>query len=389
MSFSRPVKSFFVFLPIFLVFAANQVTGWWILRAWNVRGVIDFQDLNAVLYNTDCFNEIGWSIYGTQAGDACQNYVYGSTLIQFLDLFSLGSAERVPLGWAALVIISYILSQIGLALINTSKKIFAVFILLAVSPPILLLVERGNFDWLVFACLFLGALGFSKKHNFLGFLILAFSALLKFYTFPVLLLSILLLKNRKQKLLALLLSLVVLLQIIRDLLELRSIYIGAWFAAFGNSIWAKYLAKLDINLDVIASAVLGIVVTIFLVFLIKFVLNTESDALFRIHRASTMDYFAIFSSVTFLACYFAGLNYDYRLIYVLPCMWFFISISNTLFRRIIFLLFMVSFFFSYNVKYFQPIGDLSLNLLVAIILLRLFGGIRDLWQSKLRGKHVQ
>ncbi len=386
---SLPSRTILYFFPIFGFLAINQISGWWILRFWNVRGVTDFQDLNAVLYNTDCYQTIGWKIFESQSGEPCQNYVYGSTLIRTLDLMNLGASQRVLIGWIAISLISIGLAIVASALYAKSKKVFVLSLVASISPPVLLLAERGNFDWLIFVCIYSSALCFSKNFKVTGYFILFFSSLLKFYTFPLLIIALIFMKTRKELYLGLLLSCVAISQIILDLLELRSIYIGAWFAAFGNSIWAKYLVKFDLNLGDVEATLLGLIVTVaILIFLFKF-LKVQIPEISKLEHFTQIDYFALFSSITFLGCYFAGLNYDYRLIFLIPSLWFVAEMSSNFRCKSILGLFLLSFLFSYNVKYFQPIGDLAINVLVAFELLVLMRFFSKFVPVKLRSVYVR
>jgi hypothetical protein len=385
---SQRVKIVLTFLVILAFYAVNHISGWWLLRFWNVRGVMDFQDMNAVLYNTDCFKTIGWAIYDTQSGNACVNYVYGSFLIRALDLFNLGSSQLALIGWLAMALISLIFADMSVKLLERSQIVFFAGLLLIVSPPVLLLVERGNFDWIVFLCIYLGAVCFSKDFRIAGFLILCFSALVKFYTFPLLILSLLFMKDRKQRYAAFLIICAVLVRIILDLMELRSIYIGAWFAAFGNTVWAKYIVRLDINLGVIASTLLGLVVTSILMILVRKTFRYDLIEIKHLKKLSQIDYFALFSSITFLACYFAGMNYDYRLIFLIPALWFLVEKTTLVHNRIVIGLFVLAFAFSYNVGYMQPFGDIAINTLVAILLLSKLHLAKRLWLENFRGSNA-
>ena len=385
---SQRVRILLTFLVIFIFYSLNHISGWWLLRFWNVRGVIDFQDVNAVLYNTDCYKTIGWAIYDTQSGNPCVNYVYGSFLIRTLDLFSLGSSQLALMGWLAMALISFILADVSVKLLQRSQIVFFTGLLLVVSPPVLLLVERGNFDWIVLVCIYLGSICFSKDFRITGFLFLAFSALVKFYTFPLLILSLLFMKNRKQRYATSLITCAVLARIILDLMELRSIYIGAWFAAFGNTVWAKYRVRLDINLGVIASTLFGLVVTSILMILARKTFRYDLIAIKHLKTLSQIEYLALFSSITFLACYFAGMNYDYRLIFLIPALWFFVENTTLIRNKIVLGLFVLAFAFSYNVGYVQPFGDIAINTLVAILLLSKLHLAKRLWLENFRGSNA-
>jgi hypothetical protein len=340
-----------------------------LLRWWTISDGIEFQDLNAVLINVDCYENIGWGVYGAQREDPCQNYVYGSTLIRVLHFLGLGSSNKIILGWLAVVVISYILADVTSSMAKHSHSSYITALLISISPPVLLLIERGNFDWLVFALVYFGASFYARGYRKLGFFVLVFSSLVKFYTFPLTLLCVFLMKNRKEQLFSLLIIGITFTIIVRDITQLRTIYIDGWFAAFGNVTWAKYLILVGIDLHPFAAALLGLLVTGILVLVIRKTYLNPIILKLRIDNLSTLDYFAMFSIFTFLSCFLAGQNFDYRLVFLIPGLWF---LSKTAIRAgLSLILFLVAFFFSYNVLSLQPIGDLAINLIVAVVLLAL------------------
>ena len=357
----------FASLSAFL--ALNASSDWLILRLWNIRGGVEFLDLNAVLVNVDCFENIGWEIYETQQEDPCRNYVYGSTLIRILYLFGLGTSQKLILGWFAAILVAYILSDLTSKISRVSRSTYLIVLLVIISPPVLLLVERANFDWAIFALIYLSAILFARRYEKIGFVVLAFSALLKFYTFPLLCICLILLKTRKERIIGFLISTLTFILIVKDLTLLRTIYVDVWFAAFGNTVWAKYLVVIGVNLNSIATNILGICVTVILVIFLKSLIPKSSLDEIEIKLSSTNEFFAFFSSIVFLSCFFAGMNFDYRLVFLIPALSFVSEIRSSVLTRSYLILFLIAFLFSFSVKILQPIGDLAVNLLVAFMLL--------------------
>lgn len=358
-----------LFLGFSFVFGLNQVTGWQLLQLWNIKGNVIFQDLNTILLNVDCYQAIGWAVYESKVGNGCNNYVYGSVLIRFWDFFGFNSSQEQILGWIAIFLISFALANLIAKIDESNRKIFHIGLLAVFSPPVFLLVERGNLDWLVFFLIYLASISFAKKITYLGFLFLALSALLKFYTFPLLFVIFFLVRRRTDQLLYGFVILAVFVQILFDLSRLKSIYIGGWSAAFGNTVWSQYLDRLGFGVNIYLSATIGICITICLGAIVLRLNPLTSSGLTWAEPLRTMDYFAILSSLTFLGCYFAGLNHDYRLIFMIPILWFFTKGYGFAWGGTFFVLFPPAFWFSFNAKLFQPIGDLAINILVIYLVM--------------------
>jgi hypothetical protein len=361
-----------LFFLVSAYFGLSQLTGWWALKLWNIRGNKDFQDLATILYNSDCFATIGWEIYQPQDGYSCQNYVYGSVLIRILHILGLGSSQSVILGWIALLLVSFILSESVFQLIKAKSRIFLVGLIIVFSPPLLLLIERGNFDWLILLLIYSTSIAFVQKKFGFGFFLLAVSALIKFYTFPLLIFAMFFVKNRRSRYFCLAIVLAVSVQIFLDLIQLKSIYIGGWSAAFGNTIWSQYLELAGLKLDTHIAPILGICAAGVLAFFVLRFAPLVRPRLIPIVNYDVIDYFALLSSLTFIGCYFAGLNHDYRLVFLIPSLVFFARNYGFNQNRIIPILFICVFWFSFNVRYFQPLGDLAINILVVYLVISLY-----------------
>ena len=376
---------------IFVFFAINTLSGWHLLRLWGMR-VADgrnFMDLDAVLINTDCYQEIGWDIYSVQPGDTCRNYVYGSTLIRLLDFLGLGHAQLIPLGWISIAVTTFILADLISRLFAFSNRIYFVGIGAAISPPIMLLVERGNFDWLVLGFVYLSAVFFSRGYKKTGFLLLIFSSLIKFYTFPVLIFALVLLKSNRERFFALLLSILALWQIVYDLQRMKGIIISGWQAAFGNTIWARYLLFREIQLNDFIAILLGCTITIGCVLVFTLIFSIPALKNYGLESLSTSGYLAIFSSISFLGCFFVGMNFDYRLIMLIPALWF-IADNPALKRSLGYsVLFLIPFIFSFNFKILQPVGDFAINIIVALFIIYSFRVIQKSRFLEILGQRVK
>jgi hypothetical protein len=237
------------------------------------------------------------------------------------------------------------------------------------SPPIMLLLERGNFDWVMITMIFAASFFKARGKEFTAFIILTFSALMKFYSFPLLIWFVIFTKSRKKRVAYLTLAICVLVQIYFDLNKLNSINVGKWDASFGNIIWSNYLRGMDVDISSIPGLMIGFVFTLSLMYL--FYLNrTRVKLKIAFEKVgSTFGYFSTYSLVTFVSCYFAGINFDYRLFFLLPLPYFLNQYPNSIWKTFSFILFGLIFWLSFNVGQMQIVGDVLINLVVAALVL--------------------
>jgi hypothetical protein len=80
-----------------------------------------------------------------------------------------------------------------------------------------------------------------------------------------------------------------------------------------------------------------------------------------------IDYSALFAVTIVIVCYFAGLNYDYRLVFLFPTLQVMLYGAHQRIRFLIVTLFLASFWLSFNSGYLQPIGDLAINVIVVVL----------------------
>jgi hypothetical protein len=231
----------------------------------------------------------------------------------------------------------------------------------------MLLVERGNIDWLVFACVYLGAVSFSKGQYIIGILVLALSALFKFYAFPLMLLCFILIKRPIGLMLATLITILTFIQLGQDFVLLRSVYVGSWFASFGNNIWGQYLSRFGLELTAITTIGLGLLCTGVIFLILNSIRPIKEKSLGALSRSGVIDYSALFAVTIVIVCYFAGLNYDYRLVFLFPTLQVMLYGAHQRIRFLIVTLFLASFWLSFNSGYLQPIGDLAINVIVVVL----------------------
>lgn len=311
-------KSMIAILSI--AFSGLYLSGWKPLRIQGIGGGHDYADLASVLNAATCFREIGADVYTDT--DKC-GFQYGLFLLRLINLLHLNSLTPFFLGGLLFALVAFLLLVIGV-FSSLSKKHVAIASLILLSPGPWLLFERGNFDLLIILFLAVAVLSLNSRISFIGAILLLATALMKFYTFPLLLLYIFLEKNKWLKI-AVALAAVAIIPLIVDNITSAPGYPNPMFVAFGLPIpglWVNFFAwrfNFGLELGLVQQYVIGIFA--FLIVLLYFRL-CKGASRFRA-MATKIDFESkleknifLFSSLTYVACFLAGSNFDYRLIFL-------------------------------------------------------------------------
>jgi len=365
----------------FIIFAAYcllQLQGWPILKVWNIYGGGNFADLHLVLEWANCYQNDPTDIYG--ANSPCPGYIYGEPLLYVFSLFGFKVSGTKIIGFILMFFFSFTISSI-LPTETFKNKICALFIL--TSPPVLLLIERGNIDILIFVLILISTYMWTKNYHVLALSLITFTALFKFYTIPIYLLLYILEVNKKIRLKVLIFSVPATLYCIWNLSRIRSSYPGGFSRKFGAGIWTDYIEYFT---GTQISQPLRLLIG-FLVFSLCFMqLNRLSFPLIEKNESSYLQVlFYVFITVH-LACFAAGLNFDYRLIYLIGTFLTFMLIEkNTNFEMvhsIILGLILIAIWLSYPIEFLQPIGDLATELLTCYFVIYALRNYRHLRTEK-------
>ena len=336
-------------------------------------------DLRSVLQSADCYQDEGLKVYSHQIGEKCA-YNYGSVLIRIINLLGIGESSTFIFGLIGILVISVSLSAIELI---SKKKTFPQYMFLLtlfLSPPILLLMERGNIDTLILASTILLIALINRGKNFLSFILIAFMTLFKFYPIVLFGLMFLAIKKRWVLLLALGAFSLVSIQVFYDISRGPG-YINIFWASFGSPIWGIYAGYIGMDIKYQMSIILGGCIFLFSLFCVNKVLRMNKTSLTskQIFDSKNAETVFAYTSTIFIFCYLLGMNFDYRLVFFIICNLILIFCSN-LSSKLIFtikVLLIPAFWFSYNLHDLQPIGDLALAILAAINTLALLRVLLD------------
>ena len=356
-------------LSIFLLFfyLYQNFSSWPLIDYVNAQGPVIYVDTSTVLYYASCFSQIGNAVFAE--GATCARWTYGSGILRVLN-FTGATQEHVNLighFFTYSIVFTFIYY---LYLARTVKLAQITLFLGFISPPIWLIMERANFDTLIYLMVFVSAILFVKNLETLSILILLLSAIFKFYTLPLLVIPFLLSKKFSTKLIGVLALFTGLCLILLDLSKMTGSILQAGNNHFGMKIIGNYLGKIGISLNNYNSYFLGSFLFLICVVFFVYTLRKREPVVLQMQLFSEpIKTIFIFMSSTFLLCFVVGLSVDYRLIfYIASAPYLMIVLRNNL-RYIVFGIFIIGCWLCYPFGIFQTIGDLALELVAALQLI--------------------
>lgn len=361
----------------FVVFMSQQILSWPLVNSSGWGGGSPYIDARSVLHASECSNNIGWDVYNPLRWEDC-GYIYGSQLIRILRALNINPEHTNQVGWLFILFFSIISGYVLTSIRKLSKTQQAASVLILVSPGTMLLLERGNFDSLIIIMLFVSAICIARGYLVLGIILVALTALFKFYTLPLLFMLSFKFRTSRGKILSLILSCFVGYLIVQDLTLIKGDFPSNVMASFGNQIPGLYLNYAGVENTRFHSEILGFTLLILACALIVFFSKGPIAAIVNLMSMkekddSNMQIQLLFFS-TFSICYFAGVNYDYRISLLTVPLLLSLNELRALGRNIWYLLIpsLVIAWTSYNVGALQVVGDAVIIVLTAALLIVAF-----------------
>ena len=329
---------------------------------------VDFGDLGYVI---NCGQAISPEI-GFFSDNGCDTYMYGSINLRIIELLNLNDFSIIVGGSIFFFFITLLFAKLVLVLSRREITLGIFCSAIFFSPPIELILQRANLDALIFILVISSAITFSKGKKFFAMAILAICSLMKFYTLPLLIFVSLFtaVKLRSYRFSQIYLIAVIVIAAI----DISRVPFFPWDARnmFGIPIYAEYLSFVlegeNSHSNRILASASGLIIFGSILFLIhylskRFAIYPDKSAFSRYKQRLSIFFF---SFIVFLSCFIAGLNIDYRLIFLAIPVLVFLSFDIKGFLSFsISTLLLIVMFTSYNTYLLQPVGDLVIMALTS------------------------
>lgn len=373
---SKPLLYMISFLGVSFYYLINVVLDWPIFKGKYLGTEQPYLDLYQTVVQIKCVENRAAQIGFSSASHDC-GYIYSRFLYELISISKVKVDHVFVIGSLLIVTLIIFLFQV---LWRTDLPQFRIqylsfSLLLICSPPMMLLMERGNIDVVVVSLLLMATSSFGTSRNYPKLITFTVATMMKFYTYSTLLI-LSLFANERQRLKYVLFAFSVIPFVVIDINSVKSNLPYPTEAAFGVSLARKYLIEGETNR--VADFFFGVSLLC-----VAMMVVTKIDARYtilptcirykEINFRSNSFGFLVFCSV-FLVNYFITSSYDYRLVFLIVTGWFFSSIVVFTPRQgfLWILLMLISFWFSFNTGRLQVIGDISLGVIVAILMLSIY-----------------
>ena len=271
---------------------------------------------------------------------------------------------------------------------NSPQLLFLFFTL--ISPPILLLLERGNLDILVFLLVVTSSYFLSKNRANFALLILIISSLVKFYTFPLLIFFFYSLKKNQIKFSTIIPILICSVWLVRDLLSVEADYIEITTASFGVSIPTVLLLHSDTGslLTKFISVVIFSSIALFMASKLPKFISKKTLELRINHNFFELVLF-VFCTLIHIMVFLLGMNFSYRLIYLIFAVILISSIIDLGSEKFIFRLkslLLLGLWFSFNLGKLEFVGQIAIYIITLLLTVVLFQFLLLIWQLAKKSK---
>lgn len=323
---SKNLALFFTIVVCWLSIYLDYYLGWWSQAISGLHLRENFLDMKIVVNFADCFKIDGLAVYQPLVGDSidCTGYQYGRTLLQLLNLLNISESSITLLANSGILASLIIITSVFFFFGYSKPSHFFVYFFLLAGAPFRLLLERGNFDLLILALVFLAFLAFSREKQGISFTLVTLAALIKFYAFGLLLLFPLFCKSKKATVIQFFGIICVGLLILRDLRLIQVPFVSTNYISFGAP-WlgewydfsTEYQEFLRLGFSRHFWHFLGVTLLLATAYAIN--LNFRKVSKFEpdVSNYELKGLVVVFMGTPFLICYLYGMNYNYRLFFLI------------------------------------------------------------------------
>ena len=306
-----------------------------------------FADLRLITSASECFQTKGWTMNSASCDPWGRPFNYPSLWVKIFAALGITQINTMFIGTVEIVILSlsffYWICRFRFsAMFREGSALPWLFIFcFLLSPPILLLMERGNIDSLLFASMTLAAELLRRQSIVAAGVLVAFLGSLKLYPFGGLVSILLATQSKRKRILIFIVSFISGLLILGELSFISNRSLTSWNSlSYGIFILPFiFFQKFGMPDSKIAAIALGLLFLIFVTIFCKIAFSKYiNQVTFLIRKHSELEKLFIMFGVTFVTTYLMGTSYDYRLVITFPLfLTFYLSSQSRSEKRLVFI----------------------------------------------------
>jgi hypothetical protein len=272
----------------------------------------------------ECYKNVGFDLFSFDSStfpslESCRNLNYG-----YFSLVSFGFTNFLNQNvvfWGYLQILIFTLLTVKTYFLEKLNMKVFIFLSALFSPGIFLLFASGNMDIQIICLLLISTFLITSKKEKTALSLICITALLKFYTAPIIVMALFLVKEKRSRTYGISLAFTTFFVIAYQMIinPLPPFPNGAQ-NKFGSGIFDNYIRKVGIQVSELQGEILGVILLTLSLFMI-FYFHKKSSQISNIPNklSKKQELFCInflIMACASITCYLAALNVDYRLTFV-------------------------------------------------------------------------
>ncbi len=282
-----------------------------------------FADLRSIITTSECYSSnSSWTFKSESCDPWGRQFNYPIVWLKIFSTLGITEQHTFELGFSFFLLLAVSLLYWNLQIISQNFLTWQPILLSAIyiSPPILLLAERGNTDALIFAFTTLVVFLTSGKASYLNLIAFACLSYLKIFVISALVTTLFQKIDLKKIVFSISLILLIIWHLREDLVYIRSFTSYSFWTSFGVNVIPMGLGKiLNIELSNFHNFISGLLLLFFtLMFLVKIQRNYyfKIDSI-KFKSNSKYNSVVLYSGIL-ITVFFLGTSYDYRLVFIVP-----------------------------------------------------------------------
>lgn len=336
----------------------------------------NFADLRLITGASECLQASSWTTESTSCDLWGRPFNYPSIWVDVFAFLKISNDHARLIGTFEIVLlaVTFLHWILRVNLLGGPKErllfLLIVFCFL-ISPPILLLMERGNIDILIFFGLTIASTLLAQKSYLFAGVLVNILGILKLYPFVGLLIVITKEEKRSKLLLITLVSFLAIGSVLKEVYLISQRSFTDWNSlSYGALLLPKFiLSAIGLDQTSLYAVLFGIIIFyITLVFCKVHLLRQLSITFDYIQKRNELESLFSLFALVFLATYFIGTSFDYRLVILFPIFLTLYCAFDLIYERLILcLIILLMMYGSFSASHFGMVG-LFLNIIADLFL---------------------
>ena len=336
-----------------------------------------FADLRSITTTSECYStNPSWTFNSESCDPWGRQFNYPIVWLKIFSTLGLTEQHTFGLGFSFFLLLALSLLYWNSQIISQNFLTWQPILLSAIyiSPPILLLAERGNTDALIFAFTTLVVFITSGRATYLYLIAFAYLAYLKIFVISALVTTLFQKIDLKKIVFSISLIFLIIWHLRQDLVYIRSFTSYSFWTSFGINVIPMGLGNiLNFELSNLQNFSSGLLLIFFVLIFLAKINRSYYFKIDSIQFKSSKKYnsVALYAGIL-ITVFFLGTSYDYRLVFIVPILQLISSNIDSVLRNKTFGVLILAVMYLSRLGIFSIFGDILFLFVVSHLILLLY-----------------